>query len=104
LLEQSLNPRFKVPLRSVLFVSVNSIAFPHADPGTSALAQSALEFPTVAGASDGDDVEIEALRRIAFRYERDRAEKFIGAVVVTFGLQDVQALSWSVLPADASRS
>ena len=58
----------------------------------SALAQPALEFPAVARAGDGDDVEIQALRRIAFRYERDFAEKSTGGVVVTPGSQDLQAL------------
>jgi len=92
LLEQSLNPRFKVPTEvgPICFGEFHRIA--HADPGASALAQSALEFPAVACADDGDDVEIQALGRIAFRYERDLAEKFIGVVVVTFGLQDLQAL------------
>src|ERR1700730_8206605 len=58
----------------------------------STLAQSALERPSVADAGDGDDVEIQSLGRIALRYERDLAEKSIGAAVVTFGLQNLQAL------------
>jgi hypothetical protein len=33
----------------------------------------------------------ETALRIAFRYERELASKCIGAVVVTFGLQDLQA-------------
>jgi hypothetical protein len=46
----------------------------------STLAQPALEPPAVAGAGDGDDVEIQALRQMALRYERDLAEKSIGVV------------------------
>jgi hypothetical protein len=49
-------------------------------------------LPAVASAGDRDDVEIKALRRVTLRYERDFAEKSIGASVVTFGLEDLQAL------------
>src|SRR5258708_1667041 len=62
-----------------------------AAPAPSALAQAAREFPALACPGNGDDVEIGTLR-IAFRYESDLAEKFVGAVVVTFGLQDLQAV------------
>src|SRR5215470_12296424 len=53
----------------------------------SALAQAAADFPARACSCHADDIEIGALR-IAPRYERDLAEKFIGAVVATFGLHE----------------
>src|SRR5262249_58230967 len=58
----------------------------------SALAQTALELESLDGAGDRDDVEVQALGRIAAGDERDLAEKPVAGVVVAFGPQHPQSL------------
>src|SRR5689334_4251616 len=61
-------------------------------PAASALAQAAVELPPAGGACDRDDVEEQALGRVAARDERDLAEEAVGSVVVAFRLQHLQIL------------
>src|SRR5215510_12418289 len=55
-------------------------------------AQAALELPAVAGAGDGDDVEIQPLVRVARRDEHDLAQKRPAALLVALGLEHLQIL------------
>src|SRR4051812_33559253 len=57
----------------------------------SPFAQAALEFPSLVGSSDGDDVEIEPLVGIVVRQERDLAQEPSGGAVVTARLEYPQA-------------
>src|SRR5262252_71683 len=59
------------------------------------LAQAALELPTVVRASDGNDVEIEALVplvRVSLRNECDLAQEGAAGIVVALGRQHLQIL------------